>query len=83
MCCKQSCLSVLVEISLCLCMVCACMRVYVRASVRVCVHACVCAEVIEVYDTVSCLSIVNDRAATEGSKYFELGSFLVHTARNA
>ena len=34
---------------------------------------CVCAEVTEVYDTMSCLPIVSDRAATEGSKYFELG----------
>ena len=34
---------------------------------------CVCAEIIEVYDTMSCLSIVSDTAATEGSKYFELG----------
>ena len=34
---------------------------------------CVCAEVTEVFDTMSCLLIVSDRAATEGSKYFELG----------
>ena len=33
----------------------------------------VCAEVTEVYDTMSCLPIMSDRAATEGSKYFELG----------
>ena len=32
-----------------------------------------CAEVTEVYDTMSCLPIVSDRAAIEGSKYFELG----------
>ena len=30
---------------------------------------CMCAEVTEVYDTMSCLPIVSDRAATEGSKY--------------
>ena len=36
----------------------------------VCVCVCVCAEVT---DTMSCLPIVSDRAATEGSKYFELG----------
>ena len=34
---------------------------------------CVCAEVIEVYDKMSCLLVMSDRAATEGSKYFELG----------
>ena len=33
----------------------------------------VCAEVTEVYVTMSCLPIVSDRAATEGSKYSELG----------
>ena len=32
-----------------------------------------CAEVNEVYDTMSCLPIASDRAATEGSKYFKLG----------
>ena len=36
----------------------------------VCVCVCVCAEVTEVYDTMPCLPIVSDRAATEGSKYF-------------
>ena len=47
--------------------------------VCVCVCVCVsgdsaeCAEVNEVYDTMSCLPIASDRAATEGSKYFELG----------
>ena len=30
----------------------------------------VCAKVTEVYDTMSCLPIVSDRAATEGSKCF-------------
>ena len=34
---------------------------------------CVCAEVTEVYDTMSCLPIVSVRAVTKGSKYFELG----------
>ena len=34
---------------------------------------CVCAEVTEVYDTMSCSPIVSDRAVTEWSKYFELG----------
>ena len=34
---------------------------------------CVCAEVTEVFDTMSCLPIVSNRAAREGSKYFELG----------
>ena len=34
---------------------------------------CARAKVTGVYDTMSCLPIVNDRAATEGSKYFELG----------
>ena len=34
---------------------------------------CVCAEVTEVYDTMSCLPIVSDKATTKGSKYFELG----------
>ena len=34
---------------------------------------CVCAEVTKVYDTMSCLPIVSDRAVTEGSKHFELG----------
>ena len=48
-------------------MVCACVRA------RVCVHVCVCAEVIEVYDTMSCLPIVSDRVVIEESKYFELG----------
>ena len=33
----------------------------------------VCAEITEVYDTMSCLPIVSDRAATEESKYFKLG----------
>ena len=44
-----------------------------RVHACVCVCVCVRAEVTEVYDTMSCLSIVSDRAATEGSKYFELG----------
>ena len=44
-----------------------------KISLCVCVCVCVCAEVTEVYDTMSCLPIVSDRAATEGSKYFELG----------
>ena len=39
----------------------------------VCVCVCVCAEVTEVYDAMSCLPIMSDRAATKGSKYFELG----------
>ena len=33
----------------------------------------VCVEVAEVYGTMSCLIVMSDRAATEGSKYFELG----------
>ena len=60
MCCKQSC-------------VCLCWRFLCTLCVGwrgVCV--CVCA-VTEMYDTMLCLSIVSDRAATEGSKYFELG----------
>ena len=40
----------------------------------VCVCGCGCAEVTEVYDTMSCLPIVSDRAATEGSNYFEFGA---------
>ena len=32
-----------------------------------------CAEVAEVYGTMSCLIVMSDRAVTEGSKYFELG----------
>ena len=43
------------------------------SGVCVCVCVCVCAEVTEVYDSMSYLAIVSDRAATEGSKYFELG----------
>ena len=46
------------------CVVCVCIQ---------CVCVCVRAEVAEVYHTMSCLPIVSDRAATEGSKYFELG----------
>ena len=50
-----------------------------RVCVCVCVCVChvrmsgdsgVCAKVTEVYDTMSCLPIVSDRAATEGSKCF-------------
>ena len=48
----------------CLCM---CVCVYMFS-----VYA-VCAEATEVHDTMSCLPIMNDRAMTEGSKYFELG----------
>ena len=33
----------------------------------------VCSEVAKVYGTMSCLTIISDRAATKGSKYFELG----------
>ena len=54
-------------------MVCVCVCVCVCMCVCVCVRVCVYAEVTEVYDTVSCLPIVSNRAATEGSKYFELG----------
>ena len=32
---------------------------------------CVCVLRLLRYDTMSCLPIVSDRAATEGSKYFE------------
>ena len=32
-----------------------------------------CAEVTQVYNTISCLPIMSDRAATESSKYFKLG----------
>ena len=63
MCCKQSCVSAGGDFSVLVCGVCAC----------VCVCVCVCAEGTEVYDTMSCLSIVSDRPATEDSKYFELG----------
>ena len=38
-----------------------------------CVCVCVCGEVTEVYDTMSCLPVMSDRAATEGSKNFGLG----------
>ena len=35
---------------------------------------CVCVlKLLRYYDAMSCLPIVSDRAATEGSKYFELG----------
>ena len=34
---------------------------------------CVCTEVTEVYDTMSCLPIMSDRAANEGSKYLSWG----------
>ena len=54
------CLSLL-EISLCMCV-----------SVRVRVCMCVCVSLVS-GDKMSCLPIVSDRAATEGSKYFELG----------
>ena len=58
-----------------MCVVCVCVVfVFVHVYVcDVCVCVCVCAEVTEVYDTMSCLPIVSNRAATEGSKYFELG----------
>ena len=57
--------------------VCVCV-VFVFVRVCVCLMClvavvCVCAEVTEVYVTMSCLPIVSDGAATEGSKYFELG----------
>ena len=40
----------------------------------VCVCVCVCVlKLLRYYDAMSCLPIVSDRAATEGSKYFELG----------
>ena len=55
---------------MCVC-VCACVCHLCLVTV-VCVCVCVCA-VTEMYDTMLCLSIVSDRAATEGSKYFELG----------
>ena len=49
----------LLEISLCMC---------------VCVCVCVCVlRLLRYYDMMSCLPIVSDIAATEGSKYFELG----------
>ena len=55
--------------------VCVCVRVCARVCVCVCV--CVCtrahAEVTEVYDTISCLPIMSDRAANEQSKRFKLG----------
>ena len=53
---------------------CACVFVCVCVSVSVCVCVCVyvCAEVTEVYGTMSGLPIVSDRAATKGSKYFKL-----------
>ena len=65
--CKQSRVCAGGDFSVLVCGVCLC------AFVCVCVCVCVCAEVTEVYDTLSCLSIVSDRAATEESKYFELG----------
>ena len=63
------------------CMVCVCgvcVRVcvsHVSGDSGVCVCVCVCVCVLKLlrYDTMSCLPIVSDRAATEGSKYFELG----------
>ena len=39
----------------------------------VCVCVFVCAEVVEVPDTMSCLSMLSGKTATEGSKYFKLG----------
>ena len=67
------CLSVL-KLSLCMCVcggggVGGCVGVGVWVWMGVGVHA----EVTEVPVTMSCLPKVSDRAATEGSKYFELG----------
>ena len=56
-----------------------CVCVCVRVCVRVClmclvIVVCVCVlKLLRYYDAMSCLPIVSDRAATEGSKYFELG----------
>ena len=46
-----------------------------RLETRFYIECCVCVCVLKLlrYDTMSCLPIVSDRAATEGSKYFELG----------
>ena len=55
----------------CVCVVCVCL---VSGDSGVCVCVCVCVlRLLGYYDTMSCLPIVSDRAATEGSKYFELG----------
>ena len=56
---------------MCVC-VCVCVCVcHVCLVTVVCV--CLLRSLHEVYDTLSCLLIVSDRAATEESKYFELG----------
>ena len=60
-------------VCVCVYVVCVCACVSGGSGVCVCVCVCVCADVTEVYDTMSCLPIVSDRAATEESKYFELG----------
>ena len=52
---------------------CLCMCVCVHVQYVCCVCVYVCAEATEVHDKMSCLPIMNDRAMTEGSKYFELG----------
>ena len=47
---------------------------HVSGDSGVCVCVCVCVlKLLRYYDAMSCLPIVSDRAATEGSKYFELG----------
>ena len=65
------------------CVVCVCVCVHVYVCVCVCVCVCVshvsgdsgvCVlKLLRYCDAMSCLPIVSDRAATEGSKYFELG----------
>ena len=59
-------------VCVCAC-VCACVS-HVSGDSGVCVCVCVCVlKLLRYYDAMSCLPIVSDRAATEGSKYFELG----------
>ena len=58
----------------CVCVWCVCVWYVCVCGMCVCVVCvCVCAEVNEVYDTMSCVLIASDREATKGSKYFKLG----------
>ena len=54
----------------CVC-VCVCVS-HVSGDSGLCVCVCVL-KLLRYCDAMSCLPIVSDRAATEGSKYFELG----------
>ena len=69
--CVCVCVHACVHVCVCVCHV--CLVTVVCVCVCVCGWVCAGIEVTEVYDTMSCLPIVSDRAVTEGSKYFELG----------